>query len=135
PGGSPAGRSSLVGRLVLLAAAWSLAVLVLAGIALSVFFDQAELTRFDTELAKTVEGLLAGTTVEHGVIKPPAVTSQRSQRAFSGSYWQIVNVGPPASRQLITSRSLWDRTLPIPPSVAADLARAPGETVSFEVRG
>jgi signal transduction histidine kinase len=135
PGGSSRGRSSLVGRLVLLAAAWSLAVLVLAGIALSVFFDEAELTRFDTELAKTIEGLLAGTTVEHGVIKPPAITSQRSQRAFSGSYWQIVTAGPPASRQLITSRSLWDRTMPIPRSVAANLAKAPGGTVSYNIKG
>jgi len=130
-----AGRSSLVGRLVILAVAWSLTVLLLAGVALSVFFAQAELSRFDTELSETVEGLLAGTRVEGGVIQAPAGSDQRALRAFSGSYWQVLTVEPPGRGQLVTSRSLWDRTLPVPPAVLANLARTPGENVAFEIQG
>ena len=49
------GRDSLVRRLVLLAAAWSLAVLVAAGLALAAFFSQAETTSFNSALSGSVD--------------------------------------------------------------------------------
>src|SRR5450631_380045 len=83
------GRPSLVRRLVLLAAAWSLPVLLVAGLSLSAFFNQAAMARFDDELSDTIDGLLAGTSVEGGGIVPPPFTDPTTLRAYSGKYWEI----------------------------------------------
>ena len=62
---------SLVRRLVMLAAGWSLAVLLVAGVSLSLFFAHTATVRLDDALSDTVTGLLAGTSVEGGVVAPP----------------------------------------------------------------
>ena len=81
---------SLVRRLVLLAAVWSLAVLAAAGLGLSTFFTQTATTRFDDSLAENVDNLLAGTSVDaSGEIAAPPLTDQRALRVFSGRYWEI----------------------------------------------
>ncbi len=131
----PAGQSSLVGRLVFLAAVWSLAVLAVAGVALSLFFTQAEVAQIDTELSETLDGLLAGTPAHGALITAPAATDQRSGRVYSGSYWQIMTAEPAGPSQMVRSRSLWDRSLPLPGDIRDSLAKTPGETVSFESRG
>ena len=84
------GRPSLVRRLIVLAAAWSLAVLVAAGLSLSAFFNHAETARFDDDLSNLVDGLLAGTAVEAGQLSPPPISDDpRTLRAYSGEYWEI----------------------------------------------
>ena len=62
------GRRSLVGRLVLLAAGWSVAVLIVTGLSLTAFFQQAALSRFDLGLTDLIEGLNAGVSVEDGKV-------------------------------------------------------------------
>ena len=128
-------RPSLVRRLVLLAAAWSLGVLVLAGLTLSLFFGQSAIARFDSQLSESIDGLLAGTTADGGQLAGPANVDQRSLRAFSGEYWEIVATGTANGDQMVRSRSLWDRALPEPPGGFGALARSPGEVVFYDAAG
>jgi signal transduction histidine kinase len=134
--GPLANRSSLVRRLVVLAAAWSLAVLVVAGLALSLFFSHAATNRFDDELANSLDGLLAGTAVEAGVITPPVFTDPRSLRAYSGEYWEIaIPDGKGGLHAVARSRSLWDGVLAPPPGGLPVLAKAQGSPVFYDSGG
>ncbi len=134
--GSSLRRPSLVRRLVVLAAAWSLLVLVIAGASLSTFFYSATLNRFDDELSDTVDGLLAGASVEAGQITPPVVMDPRALRAYSGDYWQIATLdGDGTLRTLRRSRSLWDRALAAPPAGVAVLTHTPGEVMFYDSAG
>ncbi|HEY1878822.1 MAG TPA: sensor histidine kinase N-terminal domain-containing protein, partial [Caulobacteraceae bacterium] len=127
---------SLVRRLVLLAAAWSLVVLVVAGLSLSLFFSHTATTRFDDELGETVDGLLAGTSTEGGQVTPPAAVDPREQRAYSGEYWEIATPdGASGLKALARSRSLWDRALPPPPQGVAALAKPEGQSIFYDAPG
>jgi signal transduction histidine kinase len=127
---------SLVRRLVLLAAAWSLTVLVVAGIALSLFFSHTATVRFDDELGESVDGLLAGATVENGAVTPPPAVDPREQRAYSGEYWEIATPdGVGGLRALARSRSLWDRALPPPPKGVTALAKPEGQPHFYDAPG
>ena len=130
------GRPSLVRRLVLLAAAWSLVVLAVAGVSLTAFFRNAEINRFDDELSDTVDGLLAGASVDEQRIVAPAAMDPRTQRAYSGDYWQIAATGNDGTLQaLVRSRSLWDHVLTAPPSVVAGLKQSPGVVTFYDAVG
>lgn len=130
------GRASLARRLIWLASGWSLAALVGTGVALSLFFHQASLSRFDQSLGDTADGLYAGTTVEDGQVIAPALTDARALRAYSGKYWQIAEFGPgDRLRALQRSRSLWDSVLNAPRSAIVEMRRTPGEPVHYDVRG
>jgi len=109
--------------LIVLAAAWSLAVLAVAGISLSTIFSHAAMARFDDELSNTVDGLLAGTSVGGGRVTPPVSDDPRTLRAYSGDYWQIATPSGGDLRAVARSRSLWDRALAAPPGGAAALAK------------
>jgi signal transduction histidine kinase len=127
---------SLVRRLVVLAAVWSLAVLAGAGVGLSFFFHYSAIDRFDDELAEAVDGLLAGASAEDGIITPPAFTDPRTLRAYSGEYWEIAT--PDATgglHALARSRSLWDRALAPPPGGAAALAKSVGRPLFYDSFG
>ncbi|HYG27529.1 MAG TPA: sensor histidine kinase, partial [Caulobacteraceae bacterium] len=83
-------RPSLVRRLVMLAAGWSVVALAVTGVLLTTAFHQASLRRFDLGLAGVTEALLAGATVDdEGAVQAPALTDARSMRVYSGRYWQI----------------------------------------------
>jgi signal transduction histidine kinase len=121
--------------------------MVVAGLALTVFFSQEETARLDSALDKTVDSLLAATTVEDGQVVARALTDQRSTRAFSGAYWQILVVDAAGSVQgadpgsleavgpLLRSRSLWDRAIALPPGGLSTLAQAPGEMTFYDSEG
>ena len=130
-------RRSLVGRLVLLAGAWSLAVVVAAGLALTAFFNHAAITRFDDELDEVIEGLLAGASVdEAGRIAAPAFTDPQTLRVYSGEYWEIATPLPGgALHAVIRSRSLWDEALSPPMAASGVLERAIGKTQFYDARG
>jgi signal transduction histidine kinase len=105
-----------VRRLVWLAVAWSLVVLVLAGVGLTAFFQQSSLNRFDAGLAEIADGLYAGTTAEDGVVAAPVLTDERATRAYSGRYWEVAEPGGPSGMQALQrSRSLWDSEMKPPP--------------------
>ncbi|WP_371132597.1 sensor histidine kinase [Phenylobacterium sp.] len=130
-------RPSLVRRLVILAAGWSLAVLLVSALVLALLFQQAALRRFDQGLTELIDNLLAGATVgDRGEVIAPALTDLRALRAYSGKYWQI---GEPAGqgriRVLVRSRSLWDSELPTPAKVVETMAAQPGKPAPYDIRG
>jgi signal transduction histidine kinase len=130
------GRGSLARRLIWLALGWSAAVLIAAGVALSLFFHQAALSRFDQSLADTADGLYAGATVEDGQVIAPPLTDARALRAYSGKYWQIAEPGADGKlHYLARSRSLWDSSLAAPADAVERLSRMPGEPIHYDVRG
>jgi signal transduction histidine kinase len=124
----------LVRRLIWLALGWSLLVLLGAGVALTAFFQQASLNRFDASLFEINEGLENGTTVEQGEVVAPAFTDIRALRVYSGRYWEIAEAGGPAGMQaLVRSRSLWDFELKPPPLPAGGFK--PGTTIRYDTVG
>ena len=129
------GRPSLVRRLILLAAAWSLAVIILAGFALSAFFSHAAMERFDSSLSETLDSLVAGASVESGQIVPPRFTEAQTLRAYSGEYWELATANGDHLLDEVRSRSLWDRALVPPPSVLALAANKPGEVEFYDSVG
>jgi signal transduction histidine kinase len=136
-------QASLVGRLVLLAAAWSLAVIILAGFGLSVVFSRAAMARFDNGLSQALDGLVAGASLENGQVMPPTFTDPRTLRAYSGAYWEIAVAQGQAQGQgqgqgvtaAARSRSLWDHALTPPSDVLAALAKDPGQVTYFDAPG
>lgn len=120
----------------MLAAAWSLGVLAVAGVSLSLYFNHVDTERFDDGLSDSLDGLIAGISVEDGVVSAPPVTDPGAVRVYSGEYWQIaVPAASGGLRAVVRSRSLWDRTLPPPPGGARALAAAPGKTLFYDSPG
>ena len=129
-------RRSLVGRLVLLAAGWSLAALIITGVSLTAFFHQAALRRFDLGLIDLIDGLAAGTTVEDGQVIAPLLVDTRATRVYSGRYWQIAEPATGGRIRIdVRSRSLFDQDLKIPPDLVARVAANPATQVFYEVGG
>jgi signal transduction histidine kinase len=131
------GRPSLVRRLVILAAGWSLAVLAVSAVVLALLFQQAALRRFDQGLGETIDNLVAGTTVDEGdQVLAPAITDTRALRAYSGKYWQIAEpMADGKLRLVVRSRSLWDSELKAPADLVSQLTARPGKPVTYETHG
>jgi signal transduction histidine kinase len=130
-------KRSLVRRLVLLAAAWNLVVLVLAGVFLTAQFRDAAIRRFDQSLAVLTDDLYAGSTVDDGVLKAPVLTDIRATRAYSGRYWTIFDqpAGGGGLNVIERSRSLFDSDLAIPVEQSERLMSEPGKTLYFDLKG
>ena len=129
-------RPSLVRRLVLLAAGWSLAVLLVSALVLALLFQQAAIRRLDQGLADLIDNLVAGTTInEKGQVLAPALTDLRALRAYSGRYWQIAEPAGDRIRILVRSRSLWDSDLKAQQGLTAALAAAPGRPIGYDAKG
>ncbi|MDO9430185.1 MAG: sensor histidine kinase [Phenylobacterium sp.] len=130
-------QPSLVRRLVILAAGWSLAVLLVSAIVLATLFQQAAIRRFDQGLSELIDNLTAGTTIaDKGEVVAPALTDLRALRAFSGKYWQVAEPTKDGKlRVLVRSRSLWDSELKAPVDIVARLDAGPGRPVSYDTRG
>lgn len=131
------GQPSLVRRLVILAAGWSLAVLLVSALVLALLFQQAAIRRFDQGLSELIDNLTAGTTIaDKGEVVAPALTDLRALRAFSGKYWQIAEPAEDGKlRVLVRSRSLWDSELKSPADIVQRLDREPGQPVSYNTLG
>jgi signal transduction histidine kinase len=112
-------RNSLVGRLIWLAAGWSVAVLAVTCVAATALFYSAAISEFDQGLKDMADGLLAGTSIDQaGDVTAPAMTDARSLRVYSGKYWELAEVGADGRlHQLVRSRSLWDSDLAGPPDL------------------
>ena len=130
-------RPSLVRRLVILAAGWSLAVLAATALVLAMLFQQAAIRRFDQGLSELIDNLLAGTTVgENKQVLAPALTDLRALRAYSGKYWQIGEPTPDGKLHvLVRSRSLWDSELKSPAGMVEALGARPGKPFAYDTRG
>lgn len=127
-------RPSLARRLVILAAGWSLAVVVVAGAALTLQFQAAALARFDRDLSELREGMFSQARVgPDGLVLIPNSIDQRALRSLSGKYWQVGQIGPDGSVEpLVRSRSLDEYLLSPPP---ADKPLRPGKPVFYDVPG
>jgi signal transduction histidine kinase len=129
-------RTSITRRLIWLAVGWSLALLIGTGVALSAFFHQAALSRFDQTLRDTADALYAGSTVQDGQVIAPPLTDARALRAYSGKYWQIAEFATGGRlRPLVRSRSLWDSELAAPKTAVDELSRNPGDAVFYDSFG
>lgn len=129
-------RRSLVRRLVLIAGGWTLLVMLVAGVFLTVQFREAAIRRFDQSLAVLTDDLYAGSTIEDGQLRAPFLTDIRATRAYSGRYWVILDKTPDgAMRPIVRSRSLIDSDLMLSSAQIDRLEAAPGRTQYFDVRG
>ena len=123
---------SLVGRLIWLAAGWSLAVLAVICVALTAIFYAAAISRFDMSLKDVADGLLAGSSIdEAGQVAAPPFTDARSLRVYSGKYWQLAAPTGSGVHPLVRSRSLWDSDLKGPPEGPPPM----GATVYYNTPG
>ena len=114
---SPRPRSLRL-RLLLGAAVWIIAALVVAGLILAQLFAQHVHDRFRIELGHHLDQLAAALDVD-GAAQPLIVrplSDPRFERPLSGLYWQVSADGAVVLR----SRSLWDQALDLPADTVAD---------------
>ncbi len=102
-------RGSLTLRMIALAAAWIVPLLVLGGFALDDVLSAAIRRNFDDQLNYAATALIAtaevGPNGEARSNRP--LSDQRFLEPYSGLYWQVSVTGEEPFR----SRSLWDRAL------------------------
>lgn len=117
----------------MLAAVLSVAVLIVTGVGLTAFFHTTALRRFDEGLADLVDAIYSGVTVEaDGRVAAPALTDARTDRVYSGRYWQVAETTPRGGlTTLARSRSLFDSELRAPEDVVQRLDRDPGRTLFY----
>jgi signal transduction histidine kinase len=130
-------QASLVRRLVWLAALWIVAALLLTGVVLTWFFQQSAIRRFDQNLTYVTDALLSGTNLgPDGSLQAPMLTDARTQRAYSGQYWQVAVLTPANRVQAVRrSRSLFDAALTIPPEQLERLRENPAQPVFYDIEG
>lgn len=130
-------HGSLVRRLILLAAGWSVLALVITGVLLTAFFRQTSYRNFDNGLSDLVDAVYSAMTVERdGTVRPLRLADSRTERVYSGRYWQIAEVTERGGlRALQRSRSLFDFELKAPEDAVARLIADPGATVVYDWRG
>lgn len=129
-------RNSLVGRLIRLASAWFIFSLVITGIALTMFFHEAALQRFQVNVGQISDNMLAGTNLETDGSLTPPLSDARTTFAYSGLYWQISEVVNEEVVPRISSRSLWHVSLSVPADVLATLRKSkPGDVAYYNEAG
>ena len=123
---------SLAGRLVAVAAVWSVVVLAATGAGLSALFGREVQDGFDREIRAAVDALAATVTTDATgqLVIPRPLPDPRFSRPLSGRYWHVADLGPEGSQQAggVRSRSLFDETLVPPPGLARAALREPGLT-------
>ncbi len=102
-------RGSLTVRMIALAAAWIVPLLVVGGFALDDVLARAIRRNFDDQLNYAATALIATAEIGPGgearLSRP--LSDQRFLEPYSGLYWQVSVAGAEPFR----SRSLWDRAL------------------------
>jgi signal transduction histidine kinase len=127
---SPRPRSLRL-RLLLGAAVWIVAALVVAGLILAELFAQHVHDRFRIELGHHLDQLAAALDIDADgklmLLRPPS--DPRFERPLSGLYWQVAVNG----RRVLRSRSLWDEALVLSTETVGDgrlhdhRAKGPGD--------
>lgn len=104
---------SLGRRMIGVAAAWILMLLVGGGVALDRVISQAITTNFDDGIEYLLVAMIRASDVgpdgKVRLLEP--LGEQRFVEPYSGLYWQINGTG----QEPLTSRSLWDRSLELGP--------------------
>jgi signal transduction histidine kinase len=112
-----AGQRSLSRRMMLIAAGWIAALLLVGGVALDRTLASLLTGQFDEQLDYMLNAMIGSAEIgpEGEVYFNRPLGDQRFLEPGSGLYWQINGQG----HDPWASRSLWDRTLQVPPSRAA----------------
>lgn len=129
------GRTSLVRRLIWLASAWVLVALAATGVLLTTFFRDASVRRLEQDAQEIVDILVAGTSLDGGVLEAPPVADARSVRVYSGKYWQIAEPTTGGEvRPLARSASLYDWALQSPRNTGR-LVASLGRPTAYDATG
>jgi signal transduction histidine kinase len=127
-------RPSLVRSLIWMAAVPGLIALLIAGAAMTWFFQHTALTRVETSLNQRIDDLETGVSVEEGEVIAPALTDQEAIRVYSGHYWELAEPdGRGGLKLLVRSNSLFDVELKPPPGGTALLKQ--GDRVYYDSVG
>jgi signal transduction histidine kinase len=105
--------NSLALRLFLTATAWTAAILIVTGIALSSLYRQSVERAFDRRLGVYLKTLVADVAApeESGGRFPQSLSEPLFELPLSGWYWQVTRLDG-QSPEVRASRSLWDTGLP-----------------------
>ncbi|WP_245572109.1 sensor histidine kinase [Brevundimonas aveniformis] len=129
-------RGSLAGRLIWLAATWSILALALTGLVLTTAFRDTANRRLEGLLQATDIEVAAVTSVQGDYVVTPPVQDARTLRAYSGKYWSVVESNAENGFEALTrSQSLFDYGLPPPTSGASMILAAPGEPYVYDAIG
>ncbi|MDA8251966.1 MAG: ATP-binding protein [Rhodospirillales bacterium] len=109
---------SLRTRLLAGSLIWIALALLVTGVVLTTLFRAHVERRFDAELATHLNQLLANLQPDDkgGLTLAHPMTDPRFERPYSALYWQVDGPGG----TMLRSRSLWDRTLPLPRDTPAN---------------
>jgi signal transduction histidine kinase len=126
-------RDSLVGRLIRLASIWFTVALVVTGIALTAYFHEVTMHRFQERVGQIAYSLFSVTNIDADGIDASRFVDTRSAIVHSGLYWQVGGVDASgAVTAPVTSRSLWNEQLPLPPNVLRDARAHSGSSVFYD---
>jgi signal transduction histidine kinase len=102
---------SLSRRLILVATAWIIPLLLFGGWALDETISKSLTRNFDRQIKQYLDSMIGAAEIdEAGEVRfTRALGDQRFFEQYSGLYWQVNAPGRPP----FYSRSLWDRTLPL----------------------
>src|SRR5437667_3047145 len=120
--------NSLALRLFFSATTWTVVILVITGVVLSSIYRAAVERAFDRRLGVYLRSLVAdvATPEENAGKFPQSIGEPLFDLPLSGWYWQVTRLDG-STRDVRSSRSLWDATLPhladLGPSSAAGAAR------------
>jgi len=105
--------NSLALRLFIWATAWTVVILIIAGVALSTLYRHAVERAFDRRLDVYLRTLVADVaSPEEGADKyPQSIGEPLFELPLSGWYWQVTRLDT-KTPELHSSRSLWDSSLP-----------------------
>ena len=130
-------RNSLVGRLIRLALAWFILVLVLMGVGLTAYFHETALHQFQTEIGHIADNLYSDTEIDNaGEIVTPTFFDTRADHPYSGLYWQVSEVTAPyVLTDRARSRSLWNSRLGMPRAMLDEAKKHTGDEVFYDTVG
>ncbi len=130
-------RNSLVGRLIRLALAWFIFALVMIGVGLTEYFNETALHQFQTEIGQIADNLYADTDIDNaGNVVTPTFFDTRTNRVYSGLYWQVSEVTAPYGlTDRARSRSLWNSRLGLPKALLDVAKRRTGDKVFYNSVG
>ncbi|MDB5420580.1 MAG: histidine kinase, partial [Brevundimonas sp.] len=118
---------SLTRRLILLAAGWIVAALIVTGFVLTSQFQESGLRRLGGVLNATIDTLAFKTTATPAGVVTPQILDEQTQQPLSGKYWSTSEPdGRGGLRVLNRSLSIWDSDIPTPPDLPARLNEAFG---------
>ncbi|MFT4074247.1 MAG: ATP-binding protein [Asticcacaulis sp.] len=129
-------RDSLVGRLIRLASVWFICSLVITGIALTAYFHEVTMNRFQERVGQLADNLFSVVNIDANGIDTSRFVDARSVIIHSGLYWQVGEVDAKGVLAApVTSRSLWNEQLALPAKVLADAKAHNGTSVFYNGAG